>query len=138
MNCATPWLNPLSKVKSNPCIFCQIIAGEASEHPQGREAPANIVYRDEQLIAFDDIHRIAPVHILLAPTRHITSLNDVEDADQVWLGRMLLLARRLAQQAGIHQAGYRLQLNTGRAGGQSVFHLHMHLIGGKPLTRDNT
>jgi histidine triad (HIT) family protein len=129
MSCATPWLNPLSKVKSNPCIFCQIIAGEA---------PANIVYRNEQFIAFDDIHRIAPVHILLVPNQHIASLNDVEDADQVWLGRMFLLARNLARQAGIHNSGYRLMLNTGREGGQSVFHLHMHLTGGRPLIRGIT
>jgi histidine triad (HIT) family protein len=124
MRSAATWLKNIFKVKPDSCLFCKIIAGEA---------PGKIVYRDEMFTAFDDIHRFAPVHILIVPNRHINSLNETVDADQEWLGRMLLLAHRLAEEAGIHESGYRLMLNTGREGGQTVGHLHLHLIGGRSL-----
>ncbi len=104
------------------CIFCKIIAGEA---------PAQIVYRDELVTAFHDIHPVAPVHILIVPNRHIASVNRVAAEDEAALGRLFTVARRLAAEQGIAEQGYRLIVNTGRHGGQVVPHLHMHLIGGR-------
>ncbi len=104
------------------CIFCKIIAGEA---------PAAILYRDEQVIAFRDIHPIASTHILIVPLRHISSVNELEEADAALVGHMALAAKQLAVQEGVAGRGYRLIMNTGPEGGQSVFHLHMHLIAGK-------
>jgi histidine triad (HIT) family protein len=104
------------------CIFCKIISGEA---------PASILYRDDLVLAFRDIHPIASTHILIVPNRHIDSLNEVEPEDQSMLGHMLLVARQLAVQEGIAEHGYRLIINTGVHGGQTVFHIHLHLVGGK-------
>lgn len=107
-----------------PCIFCKIAAGET---------PTPLLYQDELVSAFHDLHKIAPVHILIVPNRHITSVNDVTPEDEAVLGRLTRVARRLAEEHGIAHTGYRLVINTGRDGGQSVFHLHMHLIGGRAL-----
>jgi histidine triad (HIT) family protein len=104
------------------CVFCEIVSGNA---------PARIVYRDDQLTAFHDIHPIAAVHILIVPNRHIDSLNDVEAEGAGLLGHMLLVARQIAGELGVAEKGYRLIVNTGADGGQSVFHLHLHLIAGK-------
>ncbi len=104
------------------CIFCRIVAGEA---------PAQIVYQDDLVTAFHDIHPVAPVHILLVPNRHISSLNQAKAEDEAALGRLFTVARRLAAERGIAEDGYRLIVNTGRHGGQVVPHLHMHLIGGR-------
>ncbi len=106
------------------CIFCQIVAGSAA---------AEIVHKDEQVTAFRDRHPAAPVHILIVPNRHITSLNRITEEDEGLLGHMLVIARQLAEQNQISQDGYRLILNTGPDAGQSVFHLHIHLMGGRPL-----
>ena len=106
------------------CIFCKIIAGEA---------PAEIVYQDELVTAFQDIHRQAPTHILLAPNQHVTSVNEVAAEHGAALARLFSAARLLAEQEGIHESGYRLVVNTGGEGGQSVFHLHMHLLGGRQM-----
>lgn len=106
------------------CIFCKIISGEA---------PAQIIYHDEQVTAFRDVCPVAPTHILIIPNRHLDSLNAAEDDDAALLGRLLLVARQLAEQDDIQTSGYRLVLNTGPDSGQTVFHLHMHLIGGKHL-----
>lgn len=110
--------------KTMNCIFCKIISGEA---------PAQIIYHDEQVTAFRDVRPVAPTHILIIPNRHLDSLNAAEDDDAALLGRLLLVARQLAEQDGIQTSGYRLVLNTGPDSGQTVFHLHMHLIGGKHL-----
>jgi histidine triad (HIT) family protein len=107
------------------CIFCQIIAGTA---------PADIVYRDESITAFRDNQPAAPVHILLVPNKHIPSLNHAAQDDEGLLGNMVLLARRLAEEQMISQDGYRLVINTGAKAGQTVFHLHLHLLGGRPLS----
>jgi histidine triad (HIT) family protein len=104
------------------CIFCKIIAGEA---------PATVLYRDDQVIAFRDIHPIASTHILIVPLRHIASVNDLTETDAALVGHMALTARLLAAREGVAERGYRLIINTGPEGGQSVFHLHMHLIAGK-------
>jgi histidine triad (HIT) family protein len=106
------------------CIFCRIISGEA---------PGDILYQDEQITAFRDIHPVAPVHVLIVPNRHIASVNDLEAEDELLLGRMFTLARMLAEQEGIRDSGYRLIVNTGAHGGQVVYHLHLHLIGGQRM-----
>jgi histidine triad (HIT) family protein len=106
------------------CIFCQILAGKA---------PGEIVYQDDQVTAFRDRHPAAPVHLLIVPQRHIASLNQVVEADQALLGHLLVVARKLAEQNQIHQDGYRVMFNTGTAAGQTVAHLHAHLLGGRPL-----
>ncbi len=109
-----------------PCPFCQIIAGNA---------PAEVLYRDDLVTAFRDIHPVAPVHVLIVPNRHIASVNRVGAEDEAALGRMFRAARALAAELGIAEDGYRLVVNTGRDSGQAVFHLHMHLIGGRRLRR---
>lgn len=106
------------------CIFCQILAGEI---------PTNFVYRDEEIAAFRDINPQAPTHILIIPVRHIPSCNDLSGADEALVGRMVGVARCLAEKEGIAERGYRLVLNCGPEGGQLVPHLHMHLLGGKKL-----
>lgn len=103
------------------CVFCKIVAAEAS---------AEIVFRDEQVTAFRDLHPVAPTHILLVPNRHIESVGALGAEDEQLIGHLFTVARKLAQDEGISKGGYRLITNTGPDGGQSVFHLHMHLIGG--------
>jgi histidine triad (HIT) family protein len=104
------------------CIFCKILSGEA---------PASIIYRDEQVMAFRDIHPIAHTHILIIPKRHIASVNDLEPGDEALVGHMLMVAKALAAQEGVAENGYRLMINTGAHGGQTVPHLHLHLIAGR-------
>ncbi len=105
-------------------IFEKIIHGELA---------ADIVYRDEQVTAFRDIRPAAPTHILIVPNRPIPTINDVQPEDEPLLGHMLYVAKLLAEREGIAQDGYRLIINCNRHGGQEVFHLHLHLIGGRPL-----
>jgi histidine triad (HIT) family protein len=107
-----------------PTLFERIVA---------RELPADIVYQDEQVTAFRDIHPKAPVHILIVPNKPIATANDVTDADAPLIGKLFLVARDLARQLGIAEDGYRLLVNCNRNGGQEVYHLHLHLIGGAPL-----
>lgn len=110
---------------TNPdCIFCKIIQGEI---------PSTKVYEDETLFAFEDIHPAAPVHILIVPKKHIEGINTFSPEDEPLAGKMFSLARQLAKQQGIAEDGYRLVVNVGSHGGQTVPHLHLHLIGGKPL-----
>ncbi|MGB8212730.1 MAG: histidine triad nucleotide-binding protein [Anaerolineales bacterium] len=104
------------------CIFCKILSGEA---------PATIIYRDDQVTAFRDIHPIASTHILIVPNRHIASVNQLEAGDEALVGHMVMLAKELASQEGVAENGYRLMINTGVHGGQTVPHLHLHLIAGK-------
>lgn len=106
------------------CQFCKIIAGQAQ---------AEILYKDELLTAFQDAHPIAPVHVLIVPNEHIVSNNDVTREHELVLGHMVVVAGRLAEQLKVQHSGYRLVINTGPDAGQSVFHLHMHLIGGRHL-----
>ena len=107
------------------CVFCKIVAGEI---------PANIVYQDEKMLAFRDIHPIAPTHILLIPKKHIASLAELSKADLPLVGDMINTANQLAEQEGISESGYRLVINCGKQGGQLVPHLHIHLLGGRQLT----
>ncbi len=98
-----------------------------------REAPAKIVYQDELVTAFHDIRPLAPVHILIVPNRTIATANDVTPADEPALGRLLTVAAKLAKEMGIAEDGYRLLVNCNNDGGQEVYHLHVHLLGGRPL-----
>jgi len=105
------------------CLFCQIATGER---------PATIVYRGDGVIAFRDIHPQAPTHILIIPTKHIVSVAEATVEDEDLIGRMITTAKAIAQQENLSQ-GYRLVINTGTQAGQSVFHLHVHLLGGRAL-----
>lgn len=105
-------------------IFCKIIKGEI---------PTEFLYQDEDLAVFKDINPKAPVHLLIVPKKHISSVNEVANEDQMLLGKMLLTAKKLAQDFGVAESGYRLIINNGPDSGQLVFHLHMHLLGGKTM-----
>ncbi len=105
-------------------LFERIIAGEL---------PADVVYRDDEIIAFRDIHPRAPVHILVVPHKPIPTANDIANDDAALVGRLFVVARDLARREGIAEDGYRLVINCNRHGGQEVYHLHLHLIGGEPL-----
>lgn len=105
-------------------LFAKIVRGEL---------PAQIVYQDELVTAFRDIHPAAPTHILIVPNKVIPTVNDLTADDEAAAGRMLIVAQKLAAQEGIAADGYRLIINCNRHGGQEVYHLHMHLIGGRPL-----
>lgn len=107
-----------------PTIFAKIIRGEL---------PADIVYQDEQVTAFRDINPAAPTHVLIVPNRVIPTVNDLQEEDEQLVGHMVLVAQRIAQQEGIAERGYRLIVNCNKEGGQEVYHLHMHLLGGRPL-----
>lgn len=98
-----------------------------------REAPADIVYQDELVTAFRDIHPQAPTHILIVPNKPIPTVNEVEPEDELMLGRLFTVAQRIARAEGIADSGYRLLVNCNRDGGQEVYHLHMHIVGGRPL-----
>jgi histidine triad (HIT) family protein len=104
------------------CLFCKIAAGEI---------PADIVKRTEKFVAFRDISPQAPTHVLVIPTYHVATLNDAKDPDL--LGRMLAFARDLARELGIADRGYRVVANTNPDGGQTVFHLHLHVLGGRVM-----
>jgi len=108
----------------NDCIFCKIAAGQMN-------VPA--LYEDEEVFAFQDIAPVAPVHILIVPKRHIGSAHELTDADAALLGKLFAAARKVAGELGVAQSGYRLVTNIGPDGGQSVGHLHLHLIGGRKL-----
>lgn len=98
-----------------------------------KEIPANIVYQDELVTAFSDISPQAKTHILIIPNKVIPTVNDVTEQDEVALGRLFIVAAKLAKKEGIAEDGYRLIVNCNKYGGQEVFHLHMHLVGGEPL-----
>ena len=102
------------------CLFCKIVRGEI---------PCRKVYEDDEVLAFHDINPVAPVHFMLVPKVHLATLTDVRDSDAVLLGKLLLLAPRLAKEQGLHD-GFRTVINTGKGGGQEIFHLHIHVIGG--------
>lgn len=98
-----------------------------------KEIPANVVYQDELVTAFRDISPQAKTHILIVPNHLIPTVNDVTEQDELALGRLFIVAAKLAEQEGIAKDGYRLIVNCNQYGGQEVFHLHMHLVGGEPL-----
>ena len=109
---------------THDCIFCKIVSGEAR---------ATIVYRDDQVTAFRDANPVAPTHILIVPHRHIDSVGVLEPEDEPLMGHIFTVGRKLAEEQGIAKGGYRMITNTGQDGGQTVFHLHVHLIGGQRM-----
>lgn len=117
-------LQPIMTMET--CIFCQIVE---------KKLPAKIWYEDDDLFIISTIEPLAPVHLLVIPRQHITSLNEASLAETSLLGRLLLGARKAAQLSGISESGYRTVLNTGAGGGQTVFHLHIHVLGGAPIDR---
>ncbi len=106
------------------CIFCEVIAGRV---------PAQKVHEDDACLAFHDLHPQAPVHVLVVPKRHVTSLLDVSADDDALLGSLVRVARDLARRLGLGERGFRLVFNCGAEAGYSVFHIHLHLLGGRPL-----
>ena len=106
------------------CIFCKIAAGEI---------PTELLYQDDEVIAFRDIKPITPVHLLVVSRKHITSLADMTDAETSIVGKMTRVANQLAREQGISESGYRLTINSGADSGQLVPHLHMHLMGGRMM-----
>lgn len=110
--------------ENKDCIFCKIINGEI---------PAKILYEDQEIITFPDIHPSAPVHILIVPKKHIETIDHAEEIDQTLLGKMILVAQKLAREEGIANKGYKLIFNVKEDGGQIINHIHLHLIGGKKL-----
>jgi len=107
------------------CIFCKIV---------GKEIPARIVYEDDRILAFEDIHPQAPVHLLIIPKEHVSSLNELPEASGDILSYILIKARSLAEARGVRASGYRMVLNTAPDSGQEVFHIHFHLLGGRRMT----
>ncbi|MGA8186012.1 MAG: histidine triad nucleotide-binding protein [Terriglobia bacterium] len=103
------------------CLFCRISRGET---------PTEFLFENDILVVFKDIHPAAPVHLLIVPKKHIRSINDLQDADQPILSELFMAARDMAAQCGVAKSGYRLFINVERGGGQVIFHLHLHLIGG--------
>jgi histidine triad (HIT) family protein len=107
---------------TSDCLFCRIASGEI---------PSKFVWQDEDIFAFEDVRPQAPVHVLVVPKRHMAAVKDVKD--QALLGRLLQAATLVAQNKGIAESGYRIVANTGRDGGQTVFHLHFHVLGGRQM-----
>ena len=107
------------------CLFCQIVEGAI---------PAKKPYEDDHVMAFDDINPQARVHMLVIPKRHVVSLDDTHDSDVVLLGQLMVVCAKMARERGIVESGYRVVANTGREAGQTVFHLHLHVLGGRPFT----
>jgi len=107
------------------CTFCDIIAGK-------RES--QMVYQDDRIVAFKDINPQAPVHVLIVPRKHIDSILTLTPEDQDLVGAMFLCAQKLARQLGVDEKGFRLVVNTGKYAGQAIYHIHMHLIGGRRMT----
>src|SRR3984957_5155493 len=114
----------VSEASEMPTLFERIIAGDL---------PATVLYRDSRVIAFLDIRPAAPVHILIVPNKPIPTADDIADEDEALIGHMFIVARDLARQQGIAESGYRLIINCNAHGGQEVYHLHVHLLGGRPL-----
>ena len=104
------------------CLFCRVI---------DRKVPAKIVYEDERAVAIEDIHPQAPVHLLVLPRKHLVSLKDAAAEDEALLGHMFLVSAQLARERGLESKGYRTVVNNGTWAGQSVFHLHVHVLGGR-------
>ena len=107
------------------CIFCKIVEGDI---------PANKVFEDDDVVAFRDLNPQAPTHVLVIPKKHIETLNDLQAEDAELVGKMYLAAKKVAEDEGIAEAGYRTVFNCNRDGGQEVYHLHLHVLGGRQMT----
>jgi len=106
------------------CLFCNILE---------KKVPSTVVYEDEHTLAFRDIRPVAPTHVLVIPKKHIPAIHDLEPADAETVGRVLVTARRVADQEGLTENGYRLVINDGDAAGQTVHHIHVHVLGGRNM-----
>ncbi len=106
------------------CVFCKIV---------NKELPAKVVYEDDLVMAFHDINPQAPVHILIVPKEHIPTVNDLEERHKELIGHIFLVAKKIAQDMGFAEKGYRILINCNRDGGQEIYHIHYHLFAGKPL-----
>ena len=106
------------------CLFCKIA---------NRDIPSDIIYEDDHVVAFKDITPAAPVHTLIVPKKHISTINDIEIEDQPLVGHMILTAKQLAAENDLSEPGYRLVMNCNGEGGQTIFHIHLHLLGGRQL-----
>ncbi|MBT3531643.1 MAG: histidine triad nucleotide-binding protein [Gammaproteobacteria bacterium] len=116
--------NQASNEQSADCLFCKIIAGDI---------PSNKVYSDDDVYAFHDINPAAPQHVLIIPKKHLTDVRSANEEDQALMGKLLLKANDLAKELGLDEKGFRYVINTGEYGGQTVFHLHLHILGGRAL-----
>ena len=112
-------------MSESDCLFCRIIAGEI---------PAEVVHRDDHCVVIRDVNPQAPTHLLVIPREHLESLDDAARPDELLLGQLLRMAARLANEQGLSESGYRTVINTGAGAGQSVFHLHVHVLGGRPMS----
>ena len=106
------------------CLFCKILSGDI---------PADIIYESADAVAFRDINPQAPTHVLIIPRRHIPTINDLDKNDQIIVGNLYAIAKNLALEEGIADTGYRVVMNCGEGAGQSVFHIHLHLLGGRRM-----
>lgn len=111
-------------MSSSDCLFCKILAGDI---------PVDIVFETEYAVAFRDINPQAPTHVLIIPREHIATINDLDVADEPTIGKLFIVAKQVAEQEGIAEDGYRVAMNCNAAAGQTVFHLHLHLLGGRRL-----
>ncbi|MCO4786183.1 histidine triad nucleotide-binding protein [Marinomonas atlantica] len=107
------------------CLFCKLVNGDI---------PAKILYQDEDVIAFEDIVPQAPTHFLVIPKRHISTLNDLSNDDAELVGKLPITAAKIAKELGIDESGYRVIMNCNEMGGQTVYHIHMHVLGGRSMT----
>lgn len=107
------------------CLFCKLVNGDI---------PAKILYQDEDVIAFEDIAPQAPTHFLVIPKRHISTLNDLSNDDSALVGKLPITAAKIAKELGIDESGYRVVMNCNEMGGQTVYHIHMHVLGGRSMT----
>ncbi len=107
------------------CLFCKIRDGEI---------PADIIYQDDDVLAFNDVNPQAPTHLLIIPKKHLSTVNDVEQADETMMGKLFSAAKKIAAENGINDGGYRLVVNTNEQAGQTVFHIHMHFLAGRIMT----
>ncbi len=105
----------------NDCLFCKIVNGEI---------PTEFLFKDDRIAVFRDINPEAPVHLLIVPVRHIRSINDLTEKDQSVVSDMMMVAKKMAKKEGVSESGYKLFINVEKGGGQLIFHLHMHLVGG--------
>ena len=110
------------------CVFCKIVSGEI---------PSKIVYRDDDVVVFPDINPVTPVHMLIIPVKHITTVAEIKDVDAALGGKMIAVANKVAKEQKLDKNGYRLIINCGAEAGQVVWHLHMHLMGGRRLRWNN-
>lgn len=106
------------------CLFCKILAGDI---------PADVIYESDSAIAFRDVNPKAPVHVLIIPRKHIATINDLDSSDEAMVGSMIMAAKEIAYDEGLADDGYRVVMNCNQAAGQSVFHIHMHMLGGRTL-----